>query len=82
MFEEMEIERELARIRDLIVACGSQIDYSQHIRDIKPIVKRLQRLKKNASDRAEFERLQDLECKALIYLNTMNKCQANFENQR
>lgn len=82
MFDERRIEGELTGIRDVIVYYGSQLDYTQYIKQTNSIIKRLRFLKKRAGDYAELARLENLECKALMYLNTMNKLQANFENQR
>lgn len=82
MFDERRIDGTLSGVRDVIVYYGSQLDYSQYIKQVNSIIKQLQSLKKRASDYAELARLENLECKALMYLNTMNKLQANFENQR
>ena len=82
MFDERRIEGELQGIRDVIVYYGSQLDYSQYIKQVNLIIKQLQLLKTRSRDYAELARLENLECKALMYLNTMNKLQANFENQR
>ena len=82
MFDERRIEGTLKGVRDVIVYYGSQLDYSQYIKQVNLIIKQLQLLKTRSRDYAELARLENLECKALMYLNTMNKLQANFENQR
>lgn len=82
MLDERRIEGELNGIRDVIVYYGSQIDYSQYIKQVNSHIKNIRFLKKRAVDYAELARLENLECKALMYLNTMNKLQASYENQR
>lgn len=82
MFDERRIEGELDFIGSDIVYCGRQFDYSQNIRKVNSIIKQLRFRQERTSDCAELVRLRNLECRALMYLNTMNKYKADYEYQK
>ena len=68
-------------IKNIIFAEGASCDYETLIVDVNENIQKIQELLADATDEIEIISLQELEKKAILYLNYLNKFQNKQREQ-